>query len=582
MCGIYAVIAAGARPGISADLKQALLDRGPDHLGQIHREVVHTSTSTSTTTSTNSARDTIHLTFTSTVLALRGDHVAKQPLEDSATGSVLCWNGEAWRIGGQPVTGNDGEAILSKLEAAPLSSSSEVRGAHILNVLRSIEGPFAFLYFDQPMSRLYFARDRLGRRSLLSHRAADGNVISFSSIADVPADGWEEVHADGIYSLDLCTRGNTSDVLQFDSSITKHDWLLEGGADMVSSIGMFNMTVPPPAHKLDFGSASLSMLRHRLSESLRLRVLNVPEPPNPASDLDIRVAVLFSGGLDCTVLARLAHELLPPSQGLDLINVAFENPRLVKLEQRQPHLHAADLYEGCPDRVTGRKAFSELKTSCPGRRWRFIAVNVPFSEAMAHKSKVLSLIYPHNTEMDLSIAFALYFAARGIGDCYTDKVEWQASPPSTTTPARVLLSGLGADELFGGYSRHEAGFKRGGYPSLIDELKLDVSRIGQRNLGRDDRVISHWGKEVRFPYLDEDFVRFAIQCPVEEKCDFQNQFHPAVIDPAKRVLRLLADQLGLPIAAREKKKAIQFGSRTAKIESATARVRGTAPVTIST
>lgn len=165
-------------------------------------------------------------------------------------------------------------------------------------------------------------------------------------------------------------------------------------------------------------------------------------------------------------------------------------------------------------------------------------------------------MYPHNTEMDLSIAFALYFAARGIGHSYTHKCDWEPTPPIITSPARVLLSGLGADELFGGYSRHEVAFKTGGYPRLVEELKLDISRIGQRNLGRDDRIMAHWGKEVRFPYLDEELVRFAISSPVWEKCDFQNQFHPAVIDPAKRILRLLADRLGLEAIAREKKRAV--------------------------
>lgn len=161
--------------------------------------------------------------------------------------------------------------------------------------------------------------------------------------------------------------------------------------------------------------------------------------------------------------------------------------------------------------------------------------------------------------MDLSITFALYFAARGIGDAYTTDAEWNPTPVTVTTPARVLLSGLGADELFGGYSRHEAAFRREGYRGLIDELMLDVRRIGQRNLGRDDRVISHWGKEVRFPFLDEQLVRYVINCPVWEKCDFQNPYHPAVIEPAKRALRLLADQLSLPSAAREKKRAVCLG-----------------------
>jgi asparagine synthetase B (glutamine-hydrolysing) len=44
-----------------------------------------------------------------------------------------------------------------------------------------------------------------------------------------------------------------------------------------------------------------------------------------------------------------------------------------------------------------------------------------------------------------------------------------------------------------------------GYGGLINELEFDFQRIGKRNLGRDDCVTSHWGKEVRYSYLDEDF-----------------------------------------------------------------------------
>ncbi|GAP91928.2 putative asparagine synthase [Rosellinia necatrix] len=569
MCGIHATVTASPNFGLPPGLRQSLLNRGPDHFGQAQRGLVCASSDRP-----------LRLYFTSTVLALRGDHVARQPLEESpGTGSVLCWNGEAWRIHGQPVSGNDGEAVFSMLRSSS-SSSRDTREAHVIDVLRSIEGPFAFVYYDSAAGRLYYGRDRLGRRSLLIQRSAEMDSIALSSVASVPTAGWEEVSTDGVWSIDLSAYNGGSGPSPFLDLITSHAWLQSNDDEMILSIGVFNKELPPPKHELDFGSPSLPVLRHHLVESLKLRVLDVPESPDTTSDVDARIAVLFSGGIDCTVLARLAHELLPISQGLDLINVAFENPRQVALEAKQPHLRASDTYEGCPDRATGRRAFAELQSSCPGRQWRFIAVNVPFEEAMAHKTKVVALISPHDTEMDLSIAFALYFAARGTGDCYIDQIEWQSAPPTITTSARVLLSGLGADELFGGYSRHEAAFKRRGYSGLIDELQLDVSRIGQRNLGRDDRIMAHWGREVRFPYLDEGLVRFAMGSPVWEKCDFENIFHPAIIDPAKRILRLLADQLDLPLAARQKKKAIQFGSRTAKIESATGRLRGTAQVSI--
>lgn len=179
----------------------------------------------------------------------------------------------------------------------------------------------------------------------------------------------------------------------------------------------------------------------------------------------------------------------------------------------------------------------------------------------------MDLMKPHNTEMDLSIAYALYFAARGSGIATTSS---DPNPQSYTSPARVLLSGLGADELFGGYTRHATAFRRSGFPGLLDELQLDIDRLGKRNLGRDDRIISHWGREARFPYLDESLVKWAIESPVWDKCGFRliDTEHQTFsdIDPGKKALRLLALELGMAKVALEKKRAVsspqELGSLT--------------------
>jgi asparagine synthetase B (glutamine-hydrolysing) len=121
-------------------------------------------------------------------------------------------------------------------------------------------------------------------------------------------------------------------------------------------------------------------------------------PPTFTEKQNCRVAILFSGGLDCTVLARMAHDILPPEYEIDLINVAFENPRVVRAAKntatsKKPGkgvankqstevsiLPGSSPYETCPDRETGRKAFQELQQVCPARIWRFIAVGFPLSE----------------------------------------------------------------------------------------------------------------------------------------------------------------------------------------------------------
>ncbi|KAK4864944.1 hypothetical protein LT330_001567 [Penicillium expansum] len=490
MCGIFFSLSSSKPTPSTQETCTLLQKRGPDSYK------THTAKKDINAQDGESPPLSYYLTFTSTVLSLRGDHVYMQPLVDPTTQSVLCWNGEAWKIAGERVEGNDTERVFNLfLQAVDGDQNDSVE--RMSEAIASLSGPFAFVFYDAVNSRLFYKQ--------------------------------------------------------------------------------------PPALTTD--SVFVKELESKLRQSLELRIQNIPEPPGYIAGETAKTAVLFSGGLDCTLLARLSHDILPLDEPIDLLNVAFENPRVAAAakanQQKSPSSPPPlSIYENCPDRITGRSAHIELQATCPGRTWRFIAIDIPYTETLAHRDQVKRLMRPHNTEMDISIACALYFASRGQGTAQTNpsaQLPTPDTPPSPlyTTTSRVLLSGLGADELFAGYGRHGVAFNRGGFKNLIAEIDLDVSRLGSRNLGRDDRVLSHWGRETRFPFLDEEFVAWVLRAPVWEKCGFglPEVEATAGIDSEKLALRLVALRLGLVKVSREKKRAIQFGARTAKME--TGRSRGT-------
>ncbi|TMW61674.1 hypothetical protein Poli38472_010737 [Pythium oligandrum] len=140
------------------------------------------------------------------------------------------------------------------------------------------------------------------------------------------------------------------------------------------------------------------------------------------------------------------------------------------------------------------------------------------------------------------------------------------SEQAYTTRARVLLVGIGADEQLGGYGRHKTAYLQRGLDGLQAELARDMRRIWKRNLGRDDRCISAHGREARFPFLDEQVVRFLASLPLDNVCDFAQERG----EGDKRVLRLAARLVGLTHCATLAKRAIQFGTRIAKHSNAAA------------
>lgn len=504
----------------------------------------------------------------SLVLLLRPPFTA-QPVRGH--GFVLQYNGELYN---PDCTGNDTSYIMARLAQA--LESGEDRDSAVCSTLDSLVGEFAVVLTDLECSTIYFGKDKVGRRLLLF--GTDGRLFWAGSVGLARAAACLECVGGVVYKYSGYTVTELTEPHTFDLRQTSKATLsLEERASQLQTLLL-------------------------ASCAARQRTIHPIGQDQPHSTTQPSLAVLFSGGLDCSVVAatigqNYANEEVPVS--VDLLTVGFENPRT--------GYAPAD----SPDRVLSVRSWFELcrRFGPLGITFRLVLVDVPYAEWLAHKLPVLSLILPKQTEMDLLIAVAFYFAARALAskawtlgpgeipsweDFCQDQARYTVEAQHYTSPAKVLFSGLGADELFGGYLRHENIFNGlqedspaseilDRYSALQDLLQHDITVIYERNLGRDDRAMACWGKEVRYPFLDELVVAWALGVlEPQHKVAFEwvtktskKGTRRAMQFERKHVLREVCRRLGLSQAAAEAKRAIQFGAKSAKMEPGQSQTRGT-------
>ncbi|MBN1455687.1 MAG: diphthine--ammonia ligase [Methanomicrobia archaeon] len=221
-----------------------------------------------------------------------------------------------------------------------------------------------------------------------------------------------------------------------------------------------------------------------------------------------KIGVLFSGGVDSTLLAQLCKE-----QNLDFVcyTAIVDDPAFKTAEDlRYATRIAADL--DVPLTIT----------------------KIKLDQLENYLQEVVPLLDDVDS-IKVSVALPLYAACE------------QAKEDGVAT----LLYGLGTEELFAGYERH----RRMPPEAVNRECRAGLLQMHERDLYRDDVMANAQGISLRAPFLAPELVAYALRIPAAYKL-------AAGVD--KAMLRTIARDLGLAEAAGRKKRAVQYGANVMK------------------
>ena len=204
----------------------------------------------------------------------------------------------------------------------------------------------------------------------------------------------------------------------------------------------------------------LDLIRATLTEATRKRLMS-----------DVPIGVLLSGGLDSSLTSAIASRLLAESG-------------------KKLHSFSIGLDADAPDAAAARKVAKYLGTE-------HHEVHFTIEEGI----KILNTLIWHLETYDVTSVRAstpMYFLSKAITDL----------------GIKVVLSGEGADEIFGGYLY----FRNA--PSAEDFQKETIERVQKlftADLLRADKSTMAHGLEARVPFLDKAFLDVAVRIKAEEK-----------------------------------------------------------------
>lgn len=130
-------------------------------------------------------------------------------------------------------------------------------------------------------------------------------------------------------------------------------------------------------------------------------------------------------------------------------------------------------------------------------------------------------------------------------------------------PGKKIIGGQGADEMFAGYSKYIG--LRGDV--LRNAIASDMSTLMGPTFGHERKVATSFGAEIIYPYLDGAMHDVVSSLDITE-------LESSEPSDRKRVLKMMASELGIPLAATKEKKAAQYGSGAMDLYGRVAKDRG--------
>ena len=224
---------------------------------------------------------------------------------------------------------------------------------------------------------------------------------------------------------------------------------------------------------------------------------------------DVPYGVLLSGGLDSSVISAIAKKY-------SAMRVETDN----KSAAWWPQLHSFAVgLKGAPDLAKAKEVAEHIGTV-------HHEINYTIQEGLDAIRDVIYYIETYDVTT-VRASTPMYLLARVI----------------KSMGIKMVLSGEGADEIFGGYLYfHKAPDAK----AFHDETVRKLGKLHQYDCLRANKSLSAWGVEGRVPFLDKEFIDVAMRLnPVDKMCP------GSTIE--KRVVReAFADMLPESVAWRQK------------------------------